>query len=261
MRRAWVILASVSLFAAWGCGSSYEIRMNKTLEDMRYRKRLDDNLMPAPTKGKFEELLVFVRPPKSLDPAKEFLLPLPDPAKFDLEASFLEGRKAAETQATGEAPPGGEAPKPVAPQTQSMHLLARVQRPKSPNAKKKAEPAAARGDFNLDVLALLNAAYSPPVPLTLDKFKETSKKNNKFKHHSFAVNGKNVQVYLYGPKGDPYEVALVFEYPSKEHGTLYSKIELCLECFAVGRKARSAFSGAVGDEPTSEGGAGAPAVF
>jgi len=260
MRRAWAILTSVILIAGSGCGSSYEIRMNKTLEDMRYRKRLDDNLMPAATKGKFEELLIFIRPPKNLEPAKEFLLPLTDPTKFDLEASFLESQKV-DAPPPSEGAGAEEAAKSAEVQKQSLHVLGRVKRPKSANAKKKAEPVN-RGDFNADVLALLNAAYAPSAELTLDKFKETSKKNNKFKYHSFAVGGKNVQVYLYGPKGDPYEVALIFEYPSKEHGTLYSKIELALESFAVGRKAKSAFSGVVGDEATGEGGTGgAPIIF
>jgi len=245
MRRLWAILASASLVAAWGCGNSYDIRMNKTLDDMRYRKRLDENLMPAESKGKFEELMIFVRPPKNLKPAKEFLLPLPEPGKFDLEASFLETQKAGEGQAAGEVP------------KQSLHMLARVKRPKNPNAKKKVETTN-RGDFNRDVLALLNGAYAPPAELTIDKFKETKKKNNTFRQHSFAVGGKIVQVYLYGPKNGNYEVALVFEYPSKEHSNLYSKIELCLESFAEGNKARRAFSGAVGDEQTGEGGTAAP---
>src|SRR6186997_1630638 len=119
MRRVWAILASTLLVAGWGCGKSYDTRLNTTLDAMRYRKRLDDNLMPAPTKGKFDELLVYVRPPKNMEQAKEFLLPLPDPTKFDLEASFLE------SSAAGDAPPPSpdgapptEAPKPVATQKQ-----------------------------------------------------------------------------------------------------------------------------------------------
>src|SRR2546421_5517135 len=118
MRRVWAILTTASLMAAWGCGNSYDIRMNKTLEDMRYRKRLDDNLMPAPTKGKFEDLMIFVRPPKNLQPAKEFLLPLPEPGKFDLEASFLE-TKAGDASAPG-APTEGAAEQKTAGETQKQ---------------------------------------------------------------------------------------------------------------------------------------------
>jgi hypothetical protein len=260
MRKVWAILASASVIAAWGCGSSYDIRMNKTLDDMRYRKRLDDNLMPAQAKGKFQELMIFLRPPKNLQPAKEFLLPLPEPGKFDLEASFLE-TKAGDSQAPGAPTEAGAEAKPATDTLkQSLHILARVKRPKSANAKKKAEPVN-RGDFTRDVLALVNGAYAPPAEITIDKFKETKKKNNTFKQHAFAVNGKNVQVYLYGPKNGPYEIALIFEYPSSEHANLYSKIELCLESFAEGNKARRAFSGAVGDEQPGEGAATTPGVF
>jgi hypothetical protein len=260
MRRLWAILAMVGLSAVLGCGNSYDIRLKKTLEDMRYRKRLDDLLMPAQTKGKFEELLIFVRPPKNLQPAKEFLLPKPEPGKFDLEASFLDTLSSSEPPASGEEGAGGEPTKPVSVQKQSLHFLAKVKRPKNPNAKKAAAPAIPV-DFNRELLALLNTAFTPPTELTLDKFKETSKKYNSFKYYSFAVNRKNVQVYIYKPKSkdDPYEVALVFEYPSSEHASLYSKIELCLESFAVGRRARSAFSGGIGDEQAEEGGAAGPA--
>src|SRR4051812_5180306 len=140
MRRAWAILATVGLMAIAGCGSSYDIRMNKTLEDMRYRKRLDDNLMPAQSKGKFEELMIFIRPPKDLQPAKEFLLPIPEPGKFDLEASFLENQKGGESPGGDAQPEGsGEAKAPKSSAKQSLHVLARVKRPKGA-AKKKAEP-------------------------------------------------------------------------------------------------------------------------
>ena len=103
----WVILASASLVVAWGCGNSYDIRLNKTLEDMKYRKRLDEMLMPPLTKNKFEELLIFVRPPKKLELAKEFLLPLPEPGKFDLEASLLDTGKAGDSPTPGDQPPPG----------------------------------------------------------------------------------------------------------------------------------------------------------
>ena len=113
------------------------------------------------------------------------------------------------------------------------------------------EPANRR-EFTTDILALVNAAYAPPAELTPDKFKETTKKFNSFKQYTFTVGEKYVHVYLYAPKKDaaktdPYEVAMIFEYPSSEHNNLSGKIELCLESFAVGNKAQSAFSGGVGE--------------
>ena len=39
-------------------------------------------------------------------------------------------------------------------------------------------------------------------------------------------------------KNDPYEVALIFEYPRSEHTNLFGKIDLCLESFALGNKAQ-----------------------
>jgi hypothetical protein len=260
MRRVWALLVTASLITAWGCDKSYNERLNLTLDAMKYKKRLDDKLLPPPNGGKFQELLIFIRPPKDELAAKEFLLPLPEPAKFDLAASFLETQKGADAQPTGDPGAGGAPPPAPVSLKQSLHVLARVKRPKAPNAKTKVEPVP-RGDFNAEVLALLNAAYSPPTPLAPEGFKETTKKNNKFKNQSFAVNGKNVQVYFFVPKtkGDPYEVALIFEYPSTEHGNLFSGIELCLESWAGGDPAPRGVIGAGGEESGAEGGGAGPA--
>lgn len=245
MRRVLAMLVTASCLIAVGCGSkSYEERLNRTLEDMRYQKRLDDNLMPPPTReqGKYEELAIFIRAPKSMVPSssKEFLLyPAIEPGKFDLEGSFIEDKK----------------------QTPSLHVLARIKKPKDASKKKVATPAdtATRGDFNVDVLAIVNAVYSSDLDLA--KFKEVNEKRNKFKHHTLEVNDKNVQIYLFGGKDDPHQVALIFEYPKSEQGTLVSKIKLCLESFAVGRRAQSNYSGGVtSDESEGGGGAGKGAV-
>ena len=235
MRRVLTMLATAAILLGAGCGGkSYELRLNKTLEDMRYRKRLDDNLMPAPTKPKFEELLIFVRPPKNLQPTAAFMLGAPEPGQFDLEVTFDE------------------------PSKQSMHMLGRFKAPKTvnPKTKKAQAPPANRGDFNQDVLAILNSAYNPPPELTLDKFKEEKHKSNTFKKHVFSANNKIVQVYLYGPKGDPYEVAFVFEFLASEQSALITKIGLCLESFATGQKARRAFSGTGAEEEPADGAGG-----
>jgi hypothetical protein len=237
MRRVMAMVATTILVMGGGCGSkSYEFRLDRTLENMRYRKRLDDNLMPPPAKGiaPFEELGIFLRPPKGLVQAKEFQMTVLEPGQFDLESSFFEEKK------------------------QNLHVLARVKKPKGSASKKPAAPTpadtAVRGEFNRDVVTLVGNVYGVTDTLGVEKFKEVTKKANKFKHHNFATNDKNVQVYLY--KSDPYEVALIFDYPSSEQASLSSKINLALESFAVGPRAKSRYGGAdehADDEGTTEG--------
>ena len=242
MRRVFATITMTALLLATGCGVKvYEERLNRTLEEMKYRKRLDDNLMPAAAKGKMEQLAIYLRPPKNLQgPGKEFQLTVIEPGKFDVTESYYE------------------------PEKQSLHVLARVKRPKGADGKKAApNPAdtATRGEFNTDVIAVLNSVYSLDIDLT--KAKEEPKRRNKFKRLAFEANGKNVEVYLYGSKTSPYEVALVFEYAKAEKTTLSGKIDLALGSFAVGETARRMFSGAVSEEEAAEGGAapGGPAPF
>jgi hypothetical protein len=255
MKRVCAMLAVAFLVLAGGCGSkSYDLRLNKTLEEMRYQKRLNDLLADAP-KAKFEDMGIYVRPPKKMVQAKEFQLTVLEPGMFDLDATFL------------------EAPK-------SMHILARKKTPK--NSKKKAAPAPAaapgaavpgvagaaapadaakgaaaaadtsnRGEFTFDVMTIVHTAYGTGAKPGTEKFKEENKKNNKFKHAILEANDKNIQVYIY--KQEPYDVALIFEYPKAEQSSLVSKIELTLESFAVGARATSQFRGS-GEEET--GGAG-----
>jgi hypothetical protein len=241
MRRVLALAAVTAVVLSAGCGGKrYEERMNLTLEQMRYRKRLDDNLNPA-VKGKVEQNLIFLRPPKGLsaEPAKAFMLAELEPGKFDVAESFLEKDK------------------------QYLHVLARVKGQKGPAGKKAAPSDAAqavRGDFTTDVLQILSAYYN--LDLDPSKAKEESKppRNNKFKHLTFEANGKNVQMYVFGTKATQHEVALIFEYPKSEQGSLIGKIELTLGSFAVGERARRAFSGSVGEEE-GEGGAPASVAF
>jgi len=229
------LVATTVLVLSGGCGSkSYEFRLDRTLDNMRYRKRLDDNLMPPPAKGiaPFEELGIFIRPPKNLVQSKEFQMTVLEPGQFDLASSFYEEKK------------------------QNLHVLARVKKPKS--APKKAptpEDTAVRGEFNQDVVGIVGNVYGVADALEVGKFKEVTKKANKFRYHTFATGeNKNVQVYLY--KVDPYEVALIFDYPSSEQANLSSRINLALESFAVGPKAKSRYAGAdvsAEDEGTTEG--------
>jgi hypothetical protein len=229
-------MSSLCLFLAFGCSSkNYDIRLEKTLENMRYQKKLDDALMPAVATGKIKELGIFLRPPKNLQgPTQAFQLTVVEPGKFDLENSFIEKDK------------------------QSLHVLARVKRPRPP-AKKGAPtpPAPARGEFNPEILDLIKNVYGVEVPLA--KFKDDTKKKNVFRHATVDLDPKTLQIYLYGAKGNPYEVALIFEYPKADHNAIISKIGYCLESFAVGDRAMRAFNGATTEEElndTSEGGSG-----
>jgi hypothetical protein len=230
MKRVSAIAISAGLVLVIGCGTqNYEYRLEHTLEQMKYQKRLDDNLIDAPTKGKLEELQIYIRPPKDLaGPTQTFQMTVIEPGKYDVESSFIEQDK------------------------QSLHLLARVKRPK-PAGKKAATPADAvpRGEFNSDVVELLKNVYG--AELDLSQFKEDKKLNNTFKYKLLDLNAKNVQIYLYGAKNNPYEVALIFEYPKAEHSTLNPKITLCLESFAVGDRAKKAFAGGESEEEGVEG--------
>jgi hypothetical protein len=244
MRRVLAMMATAALLIAGGCGSkSYDERLARTLDEMRYRKRLDENLMPPVTGNKFDQVLqIYLRPPKNLDMAKEFQLTQVEPGKFDLEATFLE------------------------PEKQSLHVLARY-KPKSV-AKKKGAPTpadtAVRGDFVGDVLALVNTVY-PTVELAPNKLKSETKKKptsavgNDYKWTTFTVDGKNVQIWFY--KKSDYDVALIFEYPTAQQASLFPKIGLCLESFAVGEKARRQFAGQGTEEEAAPGAAGGAVAF
>jgi hypothetical protein len=234
MRRACVILASACCLLIGGC-RDYDLRLGKTLEEMKYQQRLEKNLEKAPLKGSLQGELIYVRPPKGLSgPTKAFTLTVVEPGKFDLENSFIDEAKKA-----------------------SLHLLARHKKPKAP-PKKGAPPvaAAARGDFTNEVIELVKAAYGVE-DLTPAKFKPAVKRHegreNAYKEAKLDLNTKEVLVYLYGDKNGPYNVAMIFEYPKEELNNLSPKIGLSLEAFAVGDAANKAFSGG-GEEGAGEDG-------
>ena len=238
MRRVLVLLASTTLLLAGGCGGkSYETRLDRTLDLKRYIRRLDENVLAA-AKGKLEPNLIYVRPPMNMEgPMKEFAMTVLEPGRFDVAESYVDAEKKS-----------------------SLHVLARLPKPKTPAGKKAPAPEPARGDFVDDVAAELAKTYSIEVDKT--KAKEETKKSllniNKFKHLTLSTGGKTIQVYFQAVK-QSYEVALIFEYPSEEIKSLNSKIDLTLESFATGEMARRAFTGKDVEEETGEGGA-APGV-
>jgi hypothetical protein len=233
MKRLSAVVLGAGFVLVLGCGTqNYEYRLEETIRQMKYQKRLNDNLTAAPTKGKLEELQIYVRPPRDMTgPTQTFQMTVVEPGKFDVESSFIEQDK------------------------QSLHILARVKRPKTP-AKKGAAAAepTPRGDFNADVIELVKNVYG--AELEASQFKEEKKQNNAFKAKTLDLNAKKVQTYLYGSKTSPYEVALIFEYPATEQNAINPKINLCLESFAVGEKARRAFAGGEVDEEIGGEGSG-----
>ena len=160
MKRVIAVLASASFVVAIGC-SDYDIRMGKTLEEMRYAKRLNTNLEEAPTKGTLQGDDIFVRPPKGLvGPTQAFSLTGVDPGKFDIENSFIDEKKGT-----------------------SLHVVARIKKPKPPpNAKKAAAPVETvpRGKFIDDVVELVKAAYNVELaPATIQARVQVSPQSRK----------------------------------------------------------------------------------
>jgi hypothetical protein len=244
MKRVLAVGIGACCLLTFGC-RDYDLRLDETLEEMKYQKRLNDNLAEAPTKGLLQQELIYLRPPKGFTgPMKAFSLAAIEPGKFDLENSFIEEAKQA-----------------------SLHVLARYKKPKAAAPKKGPAPAEPppRGDFTTEVIEVLKVAYGVD-DLEPAKFKPETKRH-KGRENTFKVAklldlpSKEVQVYLYGEKNGPYNVALIFEYPKTEVNNLSSKIGLCLEAFATGEVARRIFAGgsdAEGGEEATDAGTPVP---
>lgn len=219
MKRVLALLASVGLFlAVIGCAQQYDIRLGKTYEHLRNEKRLDENLeKPADAKSNLATAHIYVRPPLGLRPIKDFGFSSVEPGKFDITDTFFDEKG-------------------------SLHIVARVNKPKAANTKKGPNPPQAkvpRGDFTADILDMLKNAYGTDSETS--KIKSESKsfdgKTNPFKTLDLHVASKDVKVYLFGEKNSPAQVALIFEYPEGELKNISSKIDLCLGSFRVGEGA------------------------
>lgn len=247
MRRVFAMLFSVNLILVIGCGKpAYDKRIERTIEKLAYERELNSKLMPAPAQadGKFQELSVFVRPPKGNEYFKTFFLGAPPAGLFDITESFTD-------KATGH----------------SMHVIGRLKQAKKAPAKGAApapeEPVVARGEFSADLLGFLQQVYGASEEIDLSKLKADTKKANSFKKLSFVSAGPNntsttVQVYIY--KKDPYDAALIFTIPTSGLSKQISTIDLCLENFAVGEKAKRIYTGGESEEEGVEG-AGTGASF
>src|SRR5262249_46943622 len=154
----------------------YDYRLTNTVDNRKYQKRLNDNLEAPPSKTNLQTSDIYLRPPKGLKgPTQSFGLPVVEPGKFDIEDSFIDQQKSG-----------------------SLHLLARVDRPK-PATKKAAGPAgtSTRGDFAADVLDLVKSVYGADFELSSLKTETKShgRKANTFKSKTLPVAAKEVRVY------------------------------------------------------------------
>jgi hypothetical protein len=226
MKRALAVLASASFVLAIGC-KDYETRLEKTLEERKYEKRLNDNLEPAPTKGMLQGDSIFVRPPLGLEgPTQAFGLTGAEAVRFDIEKSFIDQKKGV-----------------------SLHVVARIKKPKAaPSGKKTAAPVepVARGKFLDDVVELVKAAYSielAPGELKPEPHSHGNRVNN-YKAAKKDLTTKDVEVYIYSEANGVHEVALIFEFPKDQKNFISPKIGHCLESFAVGKLAERFFEGA-----------------
>jgi hypothetical protein len=241
MKRALVVLASASFIVAIGC-KDYDIRLEKTLEERKYEKRLNENLEAAPTKGMLQGDSIFVRPPLGLEgPTQAFGLTGVEAGRFDIENSFIDQKKGA-----------------------SLHVVARIKKPKAaPSGKKAAAPveSATRGKFLDDVVELVKAAYSieiAPGELKAEPHSHGNRVNN-YKAVKKDLSTKDLEVYVYSESSGVHEVALIFEFPKDQKNFISPKIGHCLESLAVGKLAERFFEGATSLDVDAGGEMVAPA--
>ena len=235
MKRVLAVLAGASFVLAIGC-SDYDIRLEKTLEEKKYEKRLNTNLEAAPTKGKLQGDEIFVRPPLGLQIAQAFVLPAAETQKFDIENSFIDQKKGT-----------------------SLHV---VREPRSPRAR----PAPRRGrrppsnppPSGANSSTTLSSWSRPPIASSCAAgLKSESKKHgnraNDYKAVKLDLTTKVVEVYVFTESNGIHDVAMIFEYPTAEKTYMEPKSVL-LESFAVGDRARRFFDGATATDVDGGGG-------
>jgi hypothetical protein len=249
MKRVLGILAGACLALSIGCAQSYDIRVEKTIENLRYQRDLDKNTEDPPAKSNLETAKIYLRAPKGLKgPAKTFGYVV-EPGKFDIADSFIDQQKQA-----------------------SLHILARSNAPKPAAAKKAPSPTegaeqaaatAARGDFTSDVLDFIKSTYGTDFNAADLKPVEPNSHGRKgvaYKGATLDLGDKQVKVYFYGDKNGPAQVALIFEGTKDSLRSISSQVDYSLNSLVVGPRATGFYSGQdeLGGE---EGQAASPGVF
>jgi hypothetical protein len=242
MKRVLLVLVGVSMACSFGCFQAYDVRLNYSLENRKYLKSLDKNTEPPESASKLKPAKVYLRAPKGFKLAQTFVMGPVEPNKFDVSESFIDTSKQA-----------------------SLHILARSTFTPKPATKKganpSAEPAAARGDFTTDVIDLVKSAYS--VDLDAAQLKSVQPdayggKKQTYRSATLDADGKQIKVYFHGAKGEPAQVAFVFEGPKEALGGITKQIDYSLNSLAVGSAADSRYNN--GDGLSGEETA-APPVF
>jgi len=242
MKRLLGILAGACLALSIGCAQSYDLRVEETIKNLRYRRDLDKNTEAPPAKSNLENAKIYIRAPKGLKgPAQTFAFVV-EPGKFDIADTFIDADKQS-----------------------SLHILARSNAPKptgtkkapGPNPAEGAEPApvpAVRGDFTSDVLEFIKSAYSTDFEASQLKVIEPNSHGRKsvtYKGATLDLGNKQVKVYFHGDKNSPAQVALIFEGTKDSLRNLSSQIDYSLNSLVAGPKATNFYNGQ--DEIGEEG--------
>jgi hypothetical protein len=249
MKRVLGILAGACLALLIGCAQSYDLRVEETIKNMKYRQSLDKNTEVPPTKSNLEKEKIYIRAPKGLKgPALQFAYAV-EPGKFDITDTFIDPVKQA-----------------------SLHLLARSNAPKPAAASKKnagpadgaeqpAAPPAARGEFNADVLDFIKSTYSTDINASLLKTVEPNshgRKSVSYKSATLDLGDKQLKIYFHGDKNST-QVALIFEGTKEALRNLSSQIDYSLNSLVTGPKATNFYNGQ--DELSEDGAAVPTGVF
>ena len=208
MKSVLKVLAGASLAVSMsiGCAQSYDLRIDETLKNMKYKRDLEKNTEDPPSASNLASEEIYIRAAKGLEgPAKTFAFVV-EPGRFDIADTFIDQEKGA-----------------------SLHILARSNKPKAkgaatkkapgppvvpaaPGTEEEPPPAAARGDFTTDVLDFLRAAYSTEIePLKPVDVNSHGRKGVNYKGTTLDLGDKQVKVYFHGEKTDPAQIALIFE--------------------------------------------------
>jgi hypothetical protein len=229
MRHFIICFSALGAVCAIGCGNSYETRLGRTVDKIKYIQKLDKNLNP-PAGEPFKKENIYLRPPKGLEMAQVF--PLGETkGLFDVAASFNDLQKGQNGL--------------------RLHVVARIDKPKKPAGKNAPPPAetAARGPFLEDLKNLLITAYGSSEALDTPVYKPEKIKGNDYKRLIFATANGRVEVYVLQQK--PYDLALIWDIPgslAKTEPALATGKPLCLEAIATGRKAVQFLQSGVDDE-------------